>query len=84
MTKDTTSPSPLKALTLVAAGDWDAAHEMVQDDESAAAAWVHALLHRIEGDIDNATYWYRKAGKKPATGSFDEERRAIEAALSRN
>jgi len=75
-----TSP-PLKALSLIAGGDWDGAHALVQDDESAAAAWVHAHLHRIEGDLDNAAYWYRKAGKAPATGDLSEERRAIENAL---
>ena len=73
--------SPLKALSLIAAGDWDGAHILVQDDASTAAAWVHAHLHRIEGDLDNAGYWYRKAGKTPATGDFEQERRAIEDAL---
>ncbi|MBI1210006.1 MAG: hypothetical protein GC190_00965 [Alphaproteobacteria bacterium] len=79
---DSTS-SPLRALALIAAGDWDGAHEMVQDDASAAAAWVHAHLHRIEGDLNNAGYWYAKAGKTPAKGDLAEERRAIEAALRR-
>lgn len=75
-----TSPA-LKALWLIAAGDWDGAHELVQDDESDAAAWVHAHLHRIEGDLDNAGYWYRQAGKPLATGDLAEERGVIEAAL---
>ena len=75
--------SPLRALSLLAAGDWDGAHRMVQDDASAAAAWVHAHLHRVEGDLDNAGYWYRKAGKAPATGDLLAERRAIEDALER-
>ena len=73
--------SPLKALSLIAAGDWDGAHALVQDDASVAAAWVHAHLHRIEGDLDNSGYWYRKAGKAPATGDFEDERHAIEKAL---
>ena len=73
----------LKALSLIAAGDWDAAHALVQDDTSAQAAWVHAYLHRIEGDLHNAGYWYRKAGKTPATGDLDAERRAIEETLKR-
>ena len=73
--------SPLQALALIAAGDWDGAHQMVQDDASAEAAWVHAHLHRIEGDLDNANYWYRKAGKPAASGTFQDERRAIEQAL---
>jgi hypothetical protein len=75
--------SPLKALARIASGDWDGAHKLVQDDESAAAAWVHAHLHRIEGDLDNAAYWYRKAGKPTATGDLTQERQAIEQALKR-
>ncbi len=71
----------LKALALIAAGDWDGAHALVQDDEGAAAAWVHAHLHRIEGDLDNAAYWYRKAGRPTAAGDLAEERRAIELTL---
>lgn len=74
---------PLKALSLIAAGDWDGAHKLVQDDPSTAAAWVHAHLHRIEGDLDNAKYWYGQAGKETATGDLEAERRAIEAALKR-
>ena len=73
--------SALRALSLIAAGDWDGAHALVQDDTSAAAAWVHAHLHRIEGDMDNAGYWYRQAAQTPATGDFVDERNAIERAL---
>jgi len=75
---------PLKALALIALGDWSGAHALVQDEESAEAAWVHAHLHRIEGDLDNAGYWYRRAGKSPATGDLVEERHAIEEALKRS
>lgn len=77
------APTPLNALALIAAGDWDGAHKMVQDDTSTEAAWVHAHLHRIEGDLDNANYWYRKAGKPAVSGAFEDERRAIEHALKR-
>jgi hypothetical protein len=42
-------------------GDWDAAHELAQAQDDAQGAWVHAWLHRIEGDLDNADYWYRRA-----------------------
>ena len=73
--------SPLKALGLVAAGDWDGAHALVQDDTSKEAAWVHAHLHRVEGDLENAGYWYRRAGKPVATNDLAEERMAIEKAL---
>ncbi len=71
----------LKALGLLAAGDWDGAHQLVQDEPSPEAAWVHAHLHRIEGDLGNAGYWYRQAGKPIASGDPEDERRAIEAAL---
>jgi hypothetical protein len=74
---------PLKALSLLAGGDWEGAHRIVMDDPSAEAAWVHALLHRIEGDLPNAGYWYRRAGKPMASGDTDAERQAIEAALGR-
>jgi hypothetical protein len=73
---------PLKALHLLADGDWDAAHRTVQDDPSAEAAWVHAHLHRVEGDLSNAGFWYRRAGKPVAGGDLRAERRAIEAALA--
>jgi hypothetical protein len=72
---------PLEALRLAAAGDWDGAHALVQDDASREGAWVHAYLHRVEGDLANAGYWYRRAGKPEATGDLDEERRAIARAL---
>jgi hypothetical protein len=74
--------APLKALRLLAGGDWDAAHELVQDDPSSEAAWVHAHLHRVEGDLANAGYWYRRAGEPEARGDLEEERRAIAAALA--
>ena len=60
------SGAPLAALWHLAKGDWDRAHKIVQDDEGAAAAWVHAHLHRVEGDEGNAGYWYARAGKPHA------------------
>jgi len=72
----------IKALALLAAGDWDGAHKLVQDDPSREAAWIHAHLHRVEGDLGNARYWYGQAGKPVGTGDFEAERRAIEAALT--
>ncbi|HZV21667.1 MAG TPA: hypothetical protein VE986_08995 [Hyphomicrobiales bacterium] len=74
-------PGPLRAVLLLATGDWDGAHKLVQGDPSTEAAWVHAHLHRVEGDLGNANYWYRRAGKPAATGEFDEERHTIECAL---
>lgn len=73
---------PLAGLWHLAKGDWHKAHEIVQDDESREAAWVHAHLHRIEGDDSNAGYWYRKAGQQPATGSIDDEWLGIASALA--
>ena len=76
-------PKPtLKALELLAAGDWEGAHVLVQDDPSPEAAWVHAHLHRVEGDMSNAGYWYRRAGRPPASNSLEDERRTIASALS--
>jgi hypothetical protein len=54
----------VKAIDLALANDWDAAHNIVQQHESdATAAWIHAVLHKIEGDLSNSRYWYRHAGK---------------------
>jgi hypothetical protein len=72
---------PLKALWWAAKGEWDKAHGIVQDEESADAAWVHAYLHRVEGDLGNAGYWYRRAGKPAAEDSLDAEWERIVAAL---
>jgi hypothetical protein len=74
--------STLKALDLVAVGDWDGAHKLVQDDPSPEAAWVHAHLHRVEGDLSNAGYWYRRAGRPQASNSLEDERQEIAKALS--
>lgn len=61
--------------------DWDKAHKLVMDDEGADCAWVHAYLHRVEGDLDNARYWYRRAQHTPATGDLAKEWTAIAASL---
>ncbi len=53
----------LKAIDLALSGEWKAAHELVQQYEHTTAAWIHAVLHKIEGDQDNSRYWYRRAGK---------------------
>jgi hypothetical protein len=54
-------------------GDWEKAHEIAQDVAGVDGAWVHAYLHRKEGDVGNATYWYRVAGRGVATGDFRRE-----------
>jgi hypothetical protein len=64
-----------------AKGDWTKAHESAQQDEGPAGAWVHAYLHRKEGDSSNAAYWYERAGKAPSRKSLDEEWTDITAAL---
>jgi hypothetical protein len=73
---------PLKALWWAAKGDWDQAHKIVQDEGDANSAWVHAYLHRVEGDLGNASYWYRQAGRPVANGSLDAEWERIAAALT--
>jgi hypothetical protein len=74
--------SPLVGLWWAAKGDWDRAHKIVQDDPSAEAAWVHAYLHRVEGDQSNAGYWYRRAGKPIANGSLETEWERIASTLT--
>ena len=56
-----------------AKGDWTKAHESAQQDEGPAGSWVHAYLHRKEGDASNATYWYNRAGKPVSRESFEAE-----------
>ncbi len=74
--------APLLALWWDARGDWGRAHEAAQAGEDADSAWVHAYLHRKEGDLANAGYWYRRAGHPPAGGALDDEWRDIAAALT--
>jgi hypothetical protein len=73
---------PLLALWHAQNGDWDQAHRIVMDDESREAAWVHACLHREEGDLGNAGYWYKRAGRPVAEEPVETERRAIAQALA--
>ena len=72
---------PLAALWWAAKGNWDAAHKIVQDENTSDAAWVHAYLHRVEGDLGNAGYWYRQAGKPAAKDSLEAEWERIASAL---
>ena len=54
----------LQAVDLACSDQWDAAHRIVQKyDSDLTAAWIHAVLHKIEGDLDNSRYWYRRADK---------------------
>ena len=52
-----------RAVELLEAGSWQQAHEIVQADKSTLAAWLHGIVHTLEGDLDNARYWYRKADR---------------------
>jgi hypothetical protein len=84
---DTTPPdvSPLLvALWHDARGDWDRAHSIAQDIDDADAALVHAYLHRKEGDLGNAAYWYRRTPAAIATDSLKAEwTRIVSAFLKR-
>lgn len=71
----------LRALWLDGAGNWDEAHQIAQDVDDDTGAWVHAYLHRKEGDIANAGYWYRRAGRAPSREPLPEEWEQIVAAL---
>jgi hypothetical protein len=71
----------LLALWLDARGDWEAAHGSAQADEGPDGAWVHAYLHRKEGDLGNASYWYRRAGQPVARCTLQEEWRQLAGRL---
>ena len=80
--KPPASLSPyLEALWYDAKKDWDKAHTVVQDIEDKTAAWVHAYLHRKEGDIGNADYWYSRAGRKRPAFNLEQEWDAIVSEL---
>jgi hypothetical protein len=82
-------PSPRKATADLARAvehlakrEWQAAHEIVQQDESALAAWLHGIVHTLEGDLDNARYWYRRAkrafpGREAVEHEIAEARRTL-------
>jgi hypothetical protein len=79
-------PPPALSAALIALwhdarGDWDAAHRVAQDIEKPEGAWIHAYLHRKEGDASNAAYWYRRAGKPVPSTSLDDEWDAITRTL---
>ncbi len=73
-----------RAAELLAQGDWQAAHGIVQDDSSSLAAWMHGIVHLLEGDVSNARYWYGQAGRAfPAGGEVKTEIEAARAAATR-
>ena len=67
----------LQALWWDAKGSWPKAHSLINDLEDPTGCWVHAYLHRKEGDISNADYWYQKSGRKRPSGPLEEERKTI-------
>ena len=71
----------IKALWYDANGNWDEAHKLIQDINDTNASWIHAYLHRKEGDISNADYWYSKAGKNRPSVSSEMEWEQIANAL---
>lgn len=71
----------LAALWWAGKEDWDLAHKLVMDETGKDCAWVHAYLHRREGDLPNARYWYGKARRPAATGRLAAEWDAIAEAL---
>ncbi len=83
---DDTMPPPdlslaLQALWQEAKGDWETAHQLAQSENNPSGAWVHAYLHRKEGDTSNAAYWYSRAGQKMPNSSLEEEWEEIAKAL---
>jgi len=72
-----------QALWWDARGDWDRAHDCAQEQDDAAGAAVHAYLHRKEGDLGNAAYWYRRAGRRVATATLAEEWDALAGEMVR-
>ncbi len=71
-----------KAIQALETNDWDAAHEMVQKMDSIEARWLHGIVHMIEGDVDNARYWYGRAGRPFSQDTkVEEEIRALKEKL---
>jgi hypothetical protein len=72
-----------RAVELLVARDWQAAHEIVQKDKSTLAAWLHGIVHTIEGDLDNARYWYRRTTREfPGAAAVQREIVAARLALA--
>ena len=74
---------PLRALWLARKGDWDGAHRAATDITNAIGSRIHAHLHRVEGDLSNARYWYRHAGAPEETGTLEAEWETLARELTR-
>jgi hypothetical protein len=85
ITTDTKPPASLSPALLAlwqdARGDWESAHQTAQSIEDETGAWIHAYLHRKEGDASNAGYWYRRAGKPVCGAALETEWEEIASAL---
>ena len=72
----------IEAMGHLERGDWEQAHVIVQDDDSMIASWMHGLAHVMEGDVGNAKYWYRRAGRTfPDPFSLETELTAVKQTL---
>lgn len=71
----------IKALDLSKAGKWDEAHRLVQGHSDSMSCLIHAYLHRVEGDLGNAKYWYRRAEESMPDNSLEEELSRLYQAL---
>jgi hypothetical protein len=86
------SPKPSadlgRAVAHLESRDWQAAHDIVQEDESDLAAWLHGIVHTLEGDLDNARYWYRRVrrsfpGPEAVASEIARARQAVDDSLKR-
>ena len=64
---------PLQAMWYARKGDWETAHNIAQSIGTELGSWIHGYLHRVEGDLSNADYWYKRAGKPHFQGSTEAE-----------
>ena len=62
----------IRAIEHLERGDWEAAHGIVQEDESPLSCWAHGIVHLMEGDVGNAGYWYRRAGRALPNVSWED------------
>lgn len=81
-TRPSSADALARAVSLLETGDWSAAHELVQDERSELAAWLHGIVHTLEGDLENARYWYRRArrafpGREAVAAEIVDARRAV-------
>ena len=72
----------LEILALMRQGKWNEAHNLVQFNDSSTTAWLHALLHVQEGDLENAEYWYGKSGPSIGWSTLRDVRRDFQTALA--